>query len=150
MPAKEKPLERQVSEFVRFHLHDNGAFAPFTGTDFDAWRAFIHLVRLWGRTRSLHVVDAMRAVVHTAQTQNADVMAVFKKSIPCLLDWSDEFNLWRCIAPGSPGDPLHPCADGSRICSHIHSKPAKGRPGWFKCKDPTCRDVWRLSESEPA
>lgn len=145
MPAKEKPLERQVADFVRFHLHDRGAFAPFTGTDFDAWRAFIHLVRLWGRTRERSVVLALQHVVNSAQWWNADVMAVFKKSIPCLLDWGDEISLWREVAKGLDGDRRpDPCPDGPRICAHIHSKPMKNKPGWYKCKDPTCRDEWRL------
>jgi len=95
----EKPLHKQVAEFVIFHLADKTAFHPFTGTDYDAWHAYIHLVRLWGRTRSDDVVAAMKAVVRCAQQRNEDVMAVFKKSIPCILDWSDEPKLWVQVAP---------------------------------------------------
>ncbi len=137
--SKPVPLEKQVSNFVRFHLYDNHAFAPMTGTDFAAWHAFIHLVVLWGRTRSDAVTEALRAVLHTAQTRHTDVMAIFKKSIPCLLDWSDEGPLWRAICPDTQ---MHPCADGPRTCSHIHSRPDKTRPGWFKRKDTTCGEIW--------
>ena len=138
----EKPLHKQVAEFVIFHLADNGAFAPFTGTDYDAWHAYIHLIRLWGRTRSDDVVTALRAVVHTAQTRNEDVMAVFKKSIPCLLDWSDESKLWPLI-----GARVSPCADGPRICKHQNNKPYKNAvPEAGYTLDQECRDcgaIWR-------
>ncbi len=96
---REKPLAREVADFVRWHLGDKRAFAPFTGTDYDAWHAFIYLVRLYGRTRSGDVINALRATLHTAQTRHEDVMAIFKKSIPCLLDWSDEPKIWIEIAP---------------------------------------------------
>lgn len=151
---REKPLPSQVSDFVRHHLADRGAFAPLTGTDHDAWLAFVYLVRLWGRTRSDDVVRALRAVVHTAQTRHADVMAVFKKSIPCLLDWSDEPQLWRQIGPNAPltdieraqgtsPSVLWPCADGARVCDHTRSRPYKSdddRP-WRECRD--CGTIWR-------
>lgn len=143
----EKPLDKQVAEFVRFHLGDKGAFAPFTGTDFDAWRAYIHLVRLWGRTRSASVIAALRAVVNTAQIRHDDVMAVFKKSIPSLLDWGDERTLWAQICPA---EQMRPCGDGRRICAHIHSKRSKKHPGWFICKDPTCRAEWRPDDDASA
>lgn len=146
MAKTEKPLDKRVAAFVQFHLYDRHVFAPFTGTDFDAWRAFIHLVVLWGRSRSPEVVNALRAVIHTAQYHKQDVMAIFKKSIPCLLDWSHERELWMQICPDTM---MHPCPDGWRVCSHIHSKPDKKRPGWYRCKDRTCGEIWRLDD-EPA
>jgi hypothetical protein len=57
----EKPLVKQAAEFVTHHLYDKTAFHPFTGTDYDAWHAYIPLVRLWGRTRSEEIVLALRA-----------------------------------------------------------------------------------------
>lgn len=141
----DQPLDKQVARFVQFHFADKSAFAPFTGTDYDAWRAYIHLVRLWGRTRNASVVAALRAVVYTAQFRHEDVMAIFKKSIPCLLDWSDERKLWMEICPA---EMIHVCSDGPRICSHVHSKPSKKRSGWFVCKDPTCRDEWRPADDD--
>jgi hypothetical protein len=64
-------------------------------------------------------------VVHTAQYRHPpDVMAVFKKAIPCLLDWSDEPALWSQIGPieggilrtvnGVPDNVIWPCPDGPR------------------------------------
>lgn len=103
----EKPLVKQAAEFVIHHLNDRRAFAPFTGTDFDAWNAFIPAVRLYGRMRNEAAIGALRAIVGCAQ-QRADILAVFKKAIPCILDWSDEANLWLLIANGWP------CADGPR------------------------------------
>lgn len=163
---REKPFDKEVADFVRWHLADRKAFAPFTGTDYDAWRAYIHLVRLWGRSASDGVLEALRAVVNTAQIRNQDVMAVFKKSIPCILDWSDEPALWKRIGPEVP---LHgvmidlqsvmasqkhelrrvmwPCADGGRICKHENSKPYKHahpEPGYTldqECR--TCGAIWR-------
>lgn len=152
----EKPLHKQVAEFVIHHLADKRAFAPFTGTDYDAWHAYIHLIRLWGRTRSDDVVAALRAVVHTAQTRNDDVMAVFKKAIPCLLDWSDEPKLWGQIGPRHALDDISrargasdvtwPCRDGARICHHENSRPyghATPEIGYTpeqKCRD--CGAIW--------
>ena len=140
--TREKPLDKEVAEFVIWHLHDRGAFAPLTGTDWDAWRAYIHLVRLWGRTRAETVLQALRYVVHSAQVRHADVMAVFKKSIPCLLDWSDERQLWPQIAPNGM---FLPCPDGPRICRHERSKPRENfEPGeqWRECRD--CHAIWKV------
>lgn len=143
----EKPLVKQAAEFVIFHLADKSAFHPFTGTDYDAWQAYVPLIRLWGRTRSASVVEALRAVVSCAQHQNVDVMAVFKKAIPCVLDWSDESKLWAQIWIGGPADSLWPCPDGARICKHERNKPytaATPEPGYTldqECKD--CGAVWR-------
>lgn len=150
---REKPLPKQVADFVIHHLADKRAFAPFTGTDHDAWLAFLYLVRLWGRTRSDDVVTALRAAVHSAQTRHEDVMAVFKKSIPCLLDWSDETRLWRQIGPRvqltdiararGETDVLWPCSDGPRVCAHARSEPYDrgGEPGWRVCRE--CDTIWR-------
>lgn len=166
----EKPLHRQVAEFVCWQLADKRAFSPFTGTDYDAWHAYIHLIRLWGRTRSDDVVAALRAVVHTAQTRHDDVMAVFKKAIPCLLDWSDEPKLWSKIGPRRKLDDVTtarirrgidkhfesfdvtdvtfdgtevtwPCADGPRVCHHENSKPYKhATPEPGYTDEKECRD----------
>jgi hypothetical protein len=151
---REKPLPKQVTDFVIFHLADRGAFAPFTGTDHDAWIAFLYLVRLWGRTRSADVVDAMRATAHAAQTRHTDVMAVFKKSIPALLDWSDEPKLWLQVGPrvllsdieraqGRTPSVLWPCRDGERVCAHERSRPYErgDEPGWRECRD--CGTIWK-------
>lgn len=166
-PRPEKPLVKQAAEFVIFHLADKTAFHPFTGSDYDAWHAYIPLIRLWGRWRSDEVANALHAVVHCAQIRNVDVMAVFKKAIPCVLDWSDETKLWPKIGPSVLTSIDHdlnaviapagmrfsrvmmPCHDGPRICTHGNSKPYKNatpEPGYTldqECRD--CGAVWRTT-----
>lgn len=142
----EKPLHKQVAEFVIFHLADKAAFHPFTGTDYDAWHAFIHTVRLWGRMRDERTETALRNIVACAQ-RDADVLAVFKKSIPCLLDWSDEKQLWPRIYPRMHmGDTqcLMPICDGERICHHVRNRPCSAsdlRPDYNECMD--CGAIWK-------
>lgn len=144
----EKPLTKQAIEFVRHHLADKGAFAPFTGTDWDAWNAYIPAVRLWGRMRDHETAAVLRGIVRCAQP-NADVLACFKKAIPCLLDWSDEFKLWNQIKPSpSPraqGNINMPCPNGARICHHERSKPYAGEGGYQECRD--CGAVWKHTEA---
>jgi hypothetical protein len=140
----EKPLVKQAAEFVIHHLADKTAFHPFTGTDYDAWNAYVPLVRLWGRTRSDAVVSALHAVVMTAQHRNADVMAVFKKAIPCLLDWSDEPRLWSKIGPHlGGGDTFWPCRDGERVCHHTKSRVYSSGmdPDYRECLE--CGAIWK-------
>ena len=161
--ASKPPLYSEVHKFVVFHLADLYVLSPFTGTDFPAWHAYLYLVELWGRTRHADVIVAMRSVLHVAQWRNQDVMAVFKKSIPAVLDWSDEPVLWKQIAPEVPPFEIKlgygptvavaqgmttrriiwPCPDGSRTCSHPNSKPSKKHPGWLICLDKTCKAEWR-------
>lgn len=163
MAKVEKPLDKRAADFVRFHLYDKQAFAAFTGQDFSAWRAFVYAVELWGRSDSrgaTHALDAMRACVGAAQ-RTPDVLACFKKAIPCVLDWGREPTLWARIAPAALDVPsgfgfrfehgvVWPCSDGERICSHLHSKPAKDRPGWFICKDKLCKALWRPTDRPEA
>ena len=93
-----KTSEKIASEFIRAHL-GRGAFAPLTGTDWRAWRAFVHLVELWGVSRDVRCLDAMRATVACAQTRNVDVMQVFVQTIPAMLDWCDVAVLWPRVGP---------------------------------------------------
>jgi hypothetical protein len=146
-----------MAVFVKHHLRDKHAFAPFTGQDHSAWAAFLYACQLYGRsdtTGQRGAIAAMTALVRSAQ-QKADVIAVFKKAIPGVLDWSYESNVWAQIAPRSlawsPDCPMHiisclrfglpmsmgddlgrvalvwPCPDGGYECPHTRSKPAKGR-----------------------
>jgi hypothetical protein len=158
----ERPLTKEIAVFVKFHLADKHAFAPFTGQDFSAWAAFLYACQLYGRSDyggQRGAIDAMRALVHAAQ-QKDDVLAVFKKAIPGVLDWSHEEEIWPKIAPMGKGNSrltampylnavgyiAWPCPSGPRICSHVRSKPSKKHPGFFVCSDPTCRAEWRLEE----
>ena len=138
-----KPLIKAMAEFVKFQLADKHAFAPFTGQDFSAWHAFLYALELYGRgdvNGQEKAIEVMKACVDAAQ-QKEDVQAVFKKSIPGVLDWGFEHRIWARVAE------TWPCADGERICSHIHSKPSKKHAGHFKCKD--CGSEWRESDPLP-
>ena len=95
---KPRAADKIASEFVRAHLGRN-AFAPLTGTDWRAWRAFVHLVELWGVSRDPRAVAAMGNVVHCAQTRHEDVMQVFVQTIVAMLDWGDDARLWPQFAP---------------------------------------------------
>jgi hypothetical protein len=155
MPKAEPPLPKRIAVFVKFQLADKSAFAPFTGQDFSAWCAFLYATELYGRgdySGQAHALDMMRAAVRAAQ-QKDDVLAIFKKSIPGVLDWGHEAQLWLKIAPsgtrvktinglnGIIEGPIWPCEDGPRICAHIHSKPSKKHAGYLVCKD--CGTTWR-------
>lgn len=98
-----KELTKEIAVFVKHHLRDKHAFAPFTGQDFSAWSAFLYACQLYGRGDAVGqrgALDAMTVLVLAAQ-QKADVIAVFKKAIPGVLDWSDEPAIWARIAPRS-------------------------------------------------
>jgi hypothetical protein len=156
--ASEKPLDKRMAYFVCFHLADKYAFAPFTGQDFSAWKAFLYGVELYGRgdyEGQRNALGIMRAAVRAAQ-RKVDVMAIFKKSIPGVLDWGDEARLWLLVGPpardGEASRPSHdnetmvmwPCSDGERICEHLQSRPSKKHAGYFHCKD--CGAEWRHAE----
>lgn len=156
--SKERQLTKDIAVFVKHHLRDKHAFAPFTGQDFSAWAAFLYACQLYGRSDKVGqnaALDAMIALVRAAQ-QKEDVIAVFKKAIPGVLDWSYEPAVWARIAPRSlawsPDCPIRiiaceqfglpiamgddlglgrlalvwPCPDGGYECPHTRSKPAKG------------------------
>ncbi len=173
--ASEKPLTKEISVFVKHHLRDKYAFAPFTGQDFSAWAAFLYACQLYGRSDGRgreQAVLSMAALVRAAQ-QKADVLAVFKKAIPGVLDWNFEPEVWAQIAPRtlerSPGCPrriirceqiglpmregddmgrialVWPCEDGAYECPHLHSKPSKRHEGDLECRD--CKATWRPAKA---
>jgi len=146
-----KPLDKEIAVFVKFHLFDKHAFAPFTGQDYSAWCAFLYACQLYGRSDlngQAQAIDAMRACVRACQPKE-DVLAIFKKSIPGVLDWDFEASIWVQIFPRKhAGDTtwIMPCSNGARICGHIHSKPSKKHEYYFKCKD--CDAEWRPADEE--
>jgi len=91
-----------ASEFVRAHLGRN-AFAPLTGTDWRAWKAFVYLLELWGVSRDSRAVDAMRSTLACAQLS---VLDIFIQTIPGVLDWYDVRQLWPSIVPANAADDL--------------------------------------------
>jgi hypothetical protein len=97
---KPRSADKIASEFIRAHLGRN-AFAPLTGTDWRAWRAFVHLVELWGVSHDPRALEAMRSCIACAQTRHEDVMQIFVQTIPAMLDWCDVAILWPKVAPAS-------------------------------------------------
>lgn len=101
MKAPRKPRPRTAEQIAREFIHAHlgrGAFAPLTGTDWRAWRAFVHLVELWGVSRDPRALNAMQSCIACAQTNHEDVMQLFLQTIPAMLDWSDT-KIWPAIAP---------------------------------------------------
>lgn len=100
MSRREPPLYREVEKFCKHHL-GRDCFAPLTGQDYSAWRAFVYLVELYGRGdlggRESALV-AMNYAVKAAQ-QGSAVQRVFLQSIPAVLDWGDAPRLWPRISP---------------------------------------------------
>lgn len=95
---KERPLLDKARDFTKWHL-GRDCFAPFTGSDFPAWSAFVHLVELWTREGGVHAVNAMAATVRCAQPTEA-VLRVFVQAIPCVGDWPHVRGLWPQVAAG--------------------------------------------------
>jgi hypothetical protein len=101
--SRNRTPEQTALYFVRYHLGKH-AFAPLTGTDWRAWRAFVHLLELYGVSRGRGAIEALRACYAcTLRSYGAqgDVAAVFLQTIPAMLDWSDTRTLWPLIAPAS-------------------------------------------------
>lgn len=103
---REKPPCEQVRPWLRDRLGKH-ALAPLSGQDAVALSAFAHVVALWGRSdgngRRLAVI-AGRAIVLAMQPA---ARALARTSIPCVLDWSHEAELWTAMF----GDGQHASAD---------------------------------------
>lgn len=95
MAAREKPLEKEMAIFVKAHM-GKGIFAPFTGTDYAAWKAWCHLLRLWGSTHDPMAIEALRATLRCAQ-KKCCIWEVFVQTIPGALDWGYVKTLWPQI-----------------------------------------------------
>lgn len=98
MSAREKPLEKEMAYFVRAHL-GRGVFAPFTGTDYRAWNAWCHLLRLYGVSGDIKAIDAMRATLECAQKREY-IWEIFIQTIPGVLDWGYVREIWPKIVNG--------------------------------------------------
>jgi hypothetical protein len=104
--TRPKPLHQEVAKFVEYHL-ERGCFAPFTGQDFPAWRAFVYLLECYSHGGGESAIAAMRATVRCAQPHER-VLRCFVQAIPAVMDWGD-VRLWTKIA----GDLTTCLADGS-------------------------------------
>jgi hypothetical protein len=96
MATREKPYCQQVPAWLKGRLGKQ-ALAPLTGQEGVALSAFAHVVALWGRSdsngRRLAVI-AGRAIVLAMQPETRGLA---KASIPCILDWSHEAELWGAM-----------------------------------------------------
>lgn len=115
MAAREKPLEKEMAYFVRAHL-GRGVFAPFTGTDYRAWNAWCHLLRLYGVSGDTKAIDALRATLECAQRKEC-IWEVFVQTIPGALDWGYVKEIWPRIVDAIPptGWPLDLGSSGFRL-----------------------------------
>jgi hypothetical protein len=96
--ARQKPLFREVASFVQYHLGKD-CFAPHTGQDWPAWRAFVYLVECYSHGGGQDAILAMRATVRCAQP-HAKVLRTFVQVIPAVMDWGDVSRLWPQVAEG--------------------------------------------------
>jgi len=88
------PLNRATA-FVKGHLGKR-CFAPHTGQDHAAWRAFVYLLELWGYSDHAGkeaAINAMRAVLGSVQASRA-IHMTFIQAIPAILDWSYTAKIW--------------------------------------------------------
>jgi hypothetical protein len=77
-------------------------FAPCTGQDWAALKAFAHLVELYayGDAQGREcAIQAMGAVVTAMQPH---VRYLAKIMIPCMMDWSHEEEIWSQLVPIAP------------------------------------------------
>lgn len=94
--ARSRSPEQTAMYFVRYHLGKH-AFAPLTGSDWRAWRAFVHLLEfvrravLWpkighGKIQKLHAFDrdAYKAALRRAKEQRAKPLPPCAVAMGCL------------------------------------------------------------------
>lgn len=96
-------IDKQAMNFVRIHL-GRGAFHPFTGQDFPAWHAWVHLLQLYGRNPSGAAIAALRTVIALVQPQEL-VLMPFVQAIPAVLDWGYVSQIWPQVCDGLPDLP---------------------------------------------
>lgn len=122
---REKPLDREMEPWIRHHLGDKHCFAPFTGTDWPAWRAFCYLLRCYGTCGADSVIEAMRATVATAQKTLA-VRQIFCQTIPGVLDWGYVRQIWPRLVDGDDQMiwAIERAFDGTRVWKHGLHAPA--------------------------
>lgn len=96
--TRPKPLIDEAKHFVRFHL-GRGAFGPFTGQDWPAWCAFVHLVQCYAHGGGDVAIEAMHATVRCAQDHSA-ILLPFVQAIPAVMDWSHVAEIWPRVIAG--------------------------------------------------
>lgn len=97
---RQPPCCRTAPRWVQERLGDRQCLAPLTGQDSLALAAFTHLVTLYGCSDiegRQAAVDAMAAVLRAMQTK---CWPLAKASIPHMLDWGHEEEIWAQITKG--------------------------------------------------
>lgn len=95
MPRKPSLIDT-TKRFVRHHS-GRDCFSPFTGQDWPAWCAFVHLVECWTRGGGTAAIDAMSATLRCAQPL-VGVIQPFVQAIPAIGDWPHVRTLMPLIA----------------------------------------------------
>ncbi len=95
--SAEKPCCQTGPTWIKNRLKDKSALAPLTGQDWEALRAFFHLVALWGSSDSDGRACALVAMFWTVQAMQPSTRHLAKAGIPHVLDWSHEEEIWRAL-----------------------------------------------------
>ena len=94
----------QASKFLKTH-HGREVFAPFTGQDARAWRAFVALLELYTASDERGCTCAVTGMRAALEAMQPSTRWVAKATIPALLDWGDEGPLWAILEGKPLGDP---------------------------------------------
>lgn len=97
MPAP-KIVYKDAIKFCEHYLGKD-CFAPFTGYDWSAWRAFVYLLEAYGRADRAGQAYVLGAVQMLLQSPQTKVLNVFVQAIPAVLDWHHIEGIWPRIAP---------------------------------------------------
>jgi hypothetical protein len=97
MSAKEKPYCQTAGKWICGRLHDRYALAPLTGQDARAFKAFFHLVELYGACDEPGQAHAIAALYHTVQAMQPSTRHLAKAGIPHVLDWCHEEEIWLAL-----------------------------------------------------
>jgi hypothetical protein len=91
----EKPCCQTGPKWVKGRLKDQDALAPLTGQDARAFRAFFHLVDLYGSSDADGRRSAVLAMAYTVRAMQPSTRHLAKAGIPSVLDWNHEEEIWR-------------------------------------------------------
>lgn len=105
--TRSQSLEREIQVFCKYHL-GKACFAPFTGQDWPAWKAFVYLLQCYSHGGGDSALAAMRMTLDATQ-HSEPVLRVFVQAIPGVMDWGDVARMWpkicdRIYVKGVPAD----------------------------------------------
>lgn len=145
-----EPPCKAVAKFVAAHAGVRAPFAPCTGQDYAAWRAFVHLLELYAFSDEAGRRCAIVAMHHCVMASQESAWSLFKGAIAGVLDWGDEDPLWRKIlevdarAVAGLETVASIAADdvGGRARADVGDVDVKAHPKndaeWFRCEDESC------------